>query len=237
MSNSVLLLLRSRSEEPDLDFLFGGAARPAGRAALSNRMVVANPQPPAAMGGSMGGMGGMMGGVRRANPMASARVASPAGVPPTANLDDLLKHAQSRGVLDALERAAVAQWEKHRGSSRLGALVALARFTRGDIAGAAEAASRWSTLLAARPDLAGDVEALWIAGRCLDHRETASLGRKLAGQVLPAIRARGLRPETIDLMIRSIKSAVSEGQKDEALSELERLQETLNPGRAGAPPL
>ena len=212
--DSVMLLLRSRSHEPDLGFLFGATARRAARPAVSGRLVGPNPQPAAAMGGSMGGMGamgGMMAGMRRAVPAPSAPMVLPAGPVPTRNLDDLFEHAQSRRMLDALERAADALWQRHRGSYRLGALVTLARFARGDVAGAAEAAGRFSALVAARPDLAGTVEAIWIVGRCLDHDETASLGRKLGRAVLPAARARGMRPETIDLTIRLIKSTRSSG--------------------------
>ena len=68
-------------------------------------------------------------------------------------------------------------------------------------------------LLAARRELAGEVEALWVVGRCLDHNETATFGRKLAREVLPAARARGLRPDVIDLTIRMIKSAVSAARR------------------------
>ena len=178
------------------------------------------------------GAGGIGGGVRVANPATSATTARPVGAVPARNLNELLKFAQSRGVLDTLERAAVAQWDKHRGNSRLGAFVTLARFARPDISGAAEAAGRWSQLLESRPELAGESEALWIVGRCLDHAETANLGRKLARDVLPAARVRGLRPESIELSIRIIKSEVSDGKTDEALAELERLQETLGPRRA-----
>jgi hypothetical protein len=235
--DSVLLLLRSRSQEPDLGFLFGASgrvARSVARPVLYTRTVIANQPPSVAIQGS-GQRRGMTGAgttVGNGIPATSATMVPPMGAVPARNTDDLLKDAQSRGTLDALERAAVTQWEKHRSSSRLGALVTLARFARGDIRGAAEAAGRWSTLLAARRDLAGQVEALWIVGRCLDHNETVTLGRKLAGEVLPAARARGLRAESIDLTIRLIKSAVSADQKDEALAELQRLQETLGPGSA-----
>jgi hypothetical protein len=139
-------------------------------------------------------------------------------------------------MLDALEQAALAQWDKHPDSSRLGALVTIARFTRGDIQGASDAASRWSKLLAARAELAGEIEAVWMVGRCLDAQETARLGRELARQVLPAARARGMQPDAIDLTIRMIKSAVSSDQKDEALAELERLQKTLGPAARGGQP-
>ena len=225
--DSVLLLLNSRSQEPDLGFLFIGS-RPAspspGRPAQSRRT---NLQPAGAMPGPRG-----RGGMAVNQVTATAATAQTVARVPGRMMDDLLRHAQSRGMLDALEQAALAKWERHRGSSHLGALVTLARFAQGDVPSAAEAAGRWSTLLATQPALAGEVEAVWIAGRCLDHAKTAAFGRKLAREVAPAARARGLRPESIDLTIRMIKSAVSDGQKDDALTELQRLQDALGPRRA-----
>ena len=52
---------------------------------------------------------------------ATAATAQSVAPVPARMMDDLLRHAQSRGMLDALEQAAFAQWERHRGSSHLGA--------------------------------------------------------------------------------------------------------------------
>jgi hypothetical protein len=230
----VMLLLKSQSREPDLGFLFGAPAQPAsfggrllpvsGAVGTNQPFTIVATQPTIAAGGTV-----------VANFAPSAQPL-PTGPVSTVSLDELLTFAKSRGLLDALERAAGAQWDKHRGSSRLGAIVTLAHFARGDMPAAALAAGRFGALVATRPEHAGEVEALWIVARCLDHAETASLGRNLARDVLPAARARGLRPEAIDLTIRIIKSAVTADQKDDALAELGRLQEALAPPRPPAAP-
>jgi hypothetical protein len=140
------------------------------------------------------------------------------------NVRRLLELARAQAMLDEIERAATAQWEKHPADSRLGVLVALARFTRSDIAGASTAAERWSTLLKQSPEIGGEPEATWLASRCLIAPETRALGRQIGREVVAIARVRNFQLLHRALLVQLLQASVEDGQKEEALEELQLLK-------------
>jgi tetratricopeptide (TPR) repeat protein len=140
------------------------------------------------------------------------------------NVRRLLELARAQARLDEIERAASAQWEKHPADSRLGVLVALARFTRSDIAGASTAAERWSTLLKQSPEIGGEPEAAWIASRCMIAPETRALGRRIGREVVATARVRNFQLPHRALLVQLLQASVEDGEKEEALEELQLLK-------------
>ncbi len=140
----------------------------------------------------------------------------------------LLDLAREQNQLDAIERAASSQWEKHPEESRLGVLVALARFTRSDLEGATRAVERWNTLLKAHPEIGGEPEAAWLASRCLVAPaivpEIRALGRQIGREVVATARVRNFGLHHRYLLIQLLQASVEAGQKEEALEELHLLK-------------
>jgi hypothetical protein len=140
----------------------------------------------------------------------------------------LLDLAREQNQLDAIERAASIQWEKHPEESRLGVLVALARFTRSDLEGATRALERWVTLLKTHPEIGGEPEAAWLASRCLVAPgimpEIRALGRQIGREVVATARVRNFGLHHRYLLIQLLQASVELGQKEEALEELQLLK-------------
>jgi hypothetical protein len=156
---------------------------------------------------------------------------------PRADLRDLIALAKIKGHLDDLESSASARSSERPDSSRLVAVVLLARLARPDPDAALPAAEAWLALLKTRPELAVDSEALWVAHACLAHARTRPIGRQVAREVLLALQARGGPVNANarrELLLQLIQGSIEDGQKEEAVGHLKQLRELL--GNDGASP-
>lgn len=140
----------------------------------------------------------------------------------------LLDYAKEQQKLDELLKRAETRWEPLPGHSQLGALVTLARFARGDTAGAAESAQRWAGDVSKRQEHFANAEAWLVASACLRHEPSRGLGVEIARHVMQIGDERGLGSLQQAVLIEITRGCVAHGAMAEAVKTLEQFAKSLD---------